>query len=139
METVLHLVCCMRLDLWLWAVRAFKTRPLAAGAIRGGKVKVEGQSVKPAHTVRAGQTITIRMDSGEVPWMRTLKAIGFPASRVGAKLVSSYMEDTTTPEEREKSDLRGSLQPGYRAHGMGRPTKAERRAIEEMYGQNPGE
>jgi ribosome-associated heat shock protein Hsp15 len=129
----------MRLDLWLWAIRAFKTRPLAAGAIRGGKVKVEGQSVKPAHTVRAGQTITIRIDSSEVPWVRTLKAVGFPASRVGAKLVALYVEDTTTPEEREKSERRGSLQPGYRAHGSGRPTKAERRAIEEMYGQQASE
>lgn len=129
----------MRLDLWLWAVRAFKTRPLAAGAIRGGTVKVEEQPVKPAHTVRVGQVITIRMDSGEVPWIRTLKAIDFPTSRVGAKLVPLYMEDTTTPEEREKSELRGSLQPGFRAYGSGRPTKAERRAIDEMYGTAPGE
>jgi ribosome-associated heat shock protein Hsp15 len=127
----------MRLDLWLWAVRAFKTRPLAAGAIRGGKVKVEEQPVKPAHTVRAGQTITIRIDSGDVPWIRTLKALDFPTSRVGAKLVPLYMEDNTTPEERQKSELRGSLHPGFRAHGSGRPTKFERRAIDEMYGAQP--
>ena len=129
----------MRLDLWLWAVRAFKPRPLAAGAVRGGKVNVEEQSVKPAHTVRVGQTITIRMDSGEVPWIRTLKALDFPSSRVGAKLVHLYAEDTTTPEQREKSEQRGCLQPGFRPHGSGRPTKSERRAIEEMYGPQPGE
>jgi ribosome-associated heat shock protein Hsp15 len=129
----------MRLDLWLWAVRAFKTRPLAAGAIRSNKVKVEGQSVKPAHTVRAGQIITIRVDSSEIPWVRTLKAVGFPSSRVGARLVPLYVEDATTPEERVKSELRGLLHPGYRAHGSGRPTKAERRAIEEMHGQQAGE
>jgi ribosome-associated heat shock protein Hsp15 len=122
----------MRLDLWLWAVRAFKTRPLAAAAIRGGKVKVEGQPVKPAHTVRAGQTITVRMDAGDVPWTRTLKAVDFPHSRVGAKLVSLYAEDNTTPAEREKSDLRISLQPGFRPQGSGRPTKQERRAIDEI-------
>ena len=129
----------MRLDLWLWAVRAFKTRPLAAEAIRGGKVKVEEQPVKPAHTVRVGQVITIRMDSGDIPWIRTLKAIDFPSSRVGAKLVSLYMEDTTTPEEREKSQLRGALQPGFRATGSGRPTKLDRRAIDQMYGQQAGD
>jgi ribosome-associated heat shock protein Hsp15 len=107
--------------------------------LRGGKVKVEEQAVKPAHTVRVGQVITIRMDAGEVPWIRTLKAIAFPTSRVGAKLVPIYMEDTTTPEEREKSELRGSLQPGFRASGSGRPTKSERRAIDEMYGSTQGD
>lgn len=122
----------MRLDLWLWAVRAFKTRPLAAAAIRGGKVKVEGQPVKPAHTVRSGQTITVRMDAGDVPWTRTLKAVDFPSSRVGAKLVSLYAEDHTPPAERAKSELRISLQPGFRPQGTGRPTKQERRAIDEM-------
>jgi ribosome-associated heat shock protein Hsp15 len=125
----------MRLDIWLWAVRAFKTRPLAAGAIRGGKVKVDAQTVKPAHSVRAGQIITIRIDSNDVPWVRTLKAIDFPASRVGAKLVSLYMEDTTTPEEREKANLRGPLQPGFRMQGYGRPTKSDRRAIDRMSDQ----
>jgi ribosome-associated heat shock protein Hsp15 len=124
----------MRLDVWLWAVRAFKTRPLAAGAIRGGKVKVDGQPAKPAHTVRAGHLITIRMDAGDVPWVRTLKALDFPNSRVGAKLVSQYMDDVTEPAEREKSELRITLQPGFRPQGSGRPTKLERRAIDEMHG-----
>lgn len=122
----------MRLDVWLWAVRAFKTRPLAAGAIRGGKVKVDGQSAKPAHTVRVGHLVTIRMDAGDVPWVRTLKALGFPGSRVGAKLVPLYLEDVTEPAEREKSQLRISLQQGFRPLGSGRPTKLERRAIDEL-------
>jgi ribosome-associated heat shock protein Hsp15 len=124
----------MRLDVWLWAVRAFKTRPLAASAIRSGKVKVDGQPAKPAHTVRVGHLVTIRMDAGDVPWVRTLKALDFPHSRVGAKLVAQYMEDITEPAEREKSELRISLQPGFRPHGSGRPTKLERRAIDELHG-----
>jgi len=127
----------MRLDVWLWAVRAFKTRPLAAGAIRGGKVKVDALAVKPAHSVRAGQTITIRIDSSDVPWVRTLKAIDFPASRVSAKLVPLYMEDMTTPGEQEKAKLRASLQPGFRTQGCGRPTKSDRRAIDRVTGQRP--
>jgi ribosome-associated heat shock protein Hsp15 len=122
----------MRLDLWLWAVRAFKTRSLATEAIRGGKVKVENQPVKPAHSVKLGQTISIRMDCGAVPWIRTLKSMQTPSSRVGAKLVGLYMEDITSPEEREKSLMRRSLEPGYRAPGSGRPTKFERRAIDEI-------
>jgi ribosome-associated heat shock protein Hsp15 len=127
----------MRLDLWLWAVRAFKTRPLAAGAIRGGKVKVDAKPAKPAHAVRAGQVVAISIDSSDVPWVRTLKAIDFPISRVGAKLVPLYMEDITTPEEQEKAMLRGTFQSGFRAQGSGRPTKSDRRAIERMYGQTP--
>jgi ribosome-associated heat shock protein Hsp15 len=125
----------MRLDLWLWAVRAFKTRPLAAGAIRGGQVKVNAQAIKPAHAVRAGQVITIRIDSSDVPWMRTLKAIEFPSSRVAAKLVPLYVEDTTAPEEQEKAKLRGTFQPGFRTQGSGRPTKSDRRAIDRMSDQ----
>lgn len=123
----------MRLDVWLWSVRAFKTRPLAAVAIRGGKVKIDGQPVKPSHTVRIGQTIAVRIDTGDVPWIRTLKALGFPASRVGARLVPLYMEDVTEPGELQKSELRISLQPGFRALGSGRPTKLERRAIDELH------
>jgi ribosome-associated heat shock protein Hsp15 len=123
----------MRLDFWLWAVRAFKTRPLAAGAIRGGKVKVDGQPVKPAHTVRVGHLITIRIETGDVPWLRTLKTLDFPGSRVGAKLVTLYMEDVTEAAEREKSELRITLQPGFRPQGSGRPTKLERRAIDELH------
>lgn len=125
----------MRLDLWLWAVRAFKTRPLAADAIRGGRVKVGEQSVKPAHTVRSGQIITVRVESGAVPWIRTLRALGLPHSRVGAKLVPLFAEDLTSEEERRKSETPRSQEPGFRAPGLGRPTKSERRAIEEFYDQ----
>jgi ribosome-associated heat shock protein Hsp15 len=123
----------MRLDLWLWAVRTFKTRSLAAGAIRGGRVKVGEQTVKPAHTVRVGQIIAIRVDSGSVPWLRTLKALGLPPSRVGAKLVPLYAEDLTTEEEMRKSQTPRALEPGFRAPGLGRPTKSERRALEGFY------
>ncbi len=122
----------MRLDLWLWAVRAFKTRSSATEAIRGGKVKVENLPVKPAHTVKAGQSVCIRMGCGAVPWIRTLKCIQAPSSRVGAKLVGLYMEDITSPDEREKSVMRLSLEPGYRAPGSGRPTKLDRRVIDEV-------
>lgn len=124
----------MRLDVWLWAVRAFKSRSLAANAVRGGKVKADGEAVKPAHTVRIGQTITVRVDTGNVPWVRTLKVLDFPASRVGAKVLPLFLEDFTAPEEIEKSKLRLHPAPGFRALGSGRPTKWERRAIDHLRG-----
>ena len=123
----------MRLDLWLWAVRALKTRPLAAAAIKGGKVKVDGLSAKPAHTVRPGQRIAIQINSNETPWLRTLLVVDFPPSRVGAKLVPQYAEDITPVEELEKSRLRAPLAQGRRPPGSGRPTKLERRSIEELF------
>lgn len=122
----------MRLDVWLWAVRVFKTRALAVAAIKGGKVKVGALSVKPAFTLREGQIVSVQIQSSETPWTRTLRVVAFPASRVGAKLVSQYAEDLTSAEELEKSRMRGPQPQGFRPRGSGRPTKTERRAIEGL-------
>ena len=122
----------MRLDLWLWAVRVFKTRPLASAAIKGGKVRVNGASSKPAHAVRPGEIISVMVDTASTPWTRTLRVISSPVSRVGAKLTSEYMEDITAAEELEKSRIRGPLLSGYRPPGSGRPTKRERRDLDEF-------
>ncbi len=128
----LQFIEIMRLDSWLWAVRAFKTRPLAVAAIKGGKVKVEDLAVKPACTLREGQTIKVQIQTSETPWVRTLRVVAFPSSRVGAKLVPQYAEDLTSAEELEKSKMRGPQIQGFRPRGSGRPTKVERRAIEEL-------
>src|SRR3954463_4119658 len=89
----------MRLDQWLWAVRVFKTRSISAEAIKSGRVQVNGVAMKPAHEVRAGELIAIRMEQGALAWTRTLRAIGAPPSRVGAKLVAQFTEDLTSAEE----------------------------------------
>ncbi len=122
----------MRLDLWLWSVRAFKTRPLALAAIKGGKVRVNGASSKPSHAVRTGEIVAVMVDTASTPWTRTLRVLASPGSRVGAKLTSQYMEDITEAEELEKSRMRGPLPPGYRPRGSGRPTKRERRDLDEF-------
>lgn len=124
----------MRLDVWLWAVRAFKTRGLSLDAIKAGAVEVDGQSCKPARAVRVGECVTIRVDSGFVVWTRTLRVLGTPASRVGAKLVPQFAEDLTSPEEIEKARARPDDLIGYRPRGSGRPTKRERREIDQMQG-----
>jgi len=118
----------MRLDQWLWAVRIYKTRTLAGEAIRGGHVKIGGASTKPAHEVRSGEVIT----AGVNQMTRTLRVIGAPASRVGAKLVQQFAEDLTPPEEYARRREARLLPPGFRPKGAGRPTKRERRELDAL-------
>lgn len=124
----------MRLDQWLWAVRVFKTRTLSAEAIKNGSVAVGGRPSKPAHEVHPGEIVSVRLQQGATAWTRTLKVLGTPASRVGAKLVSQFAEELTPTEELAKRQRPepNLLPPGFRARGSGRPTKRERRALEEF-------
>jgi ribosome-associated heat shock protein Hsp15 len=123
----------MRLDVWLWAVRAFKTRSLSVDSIKSGNIQIDAQLCKPARAVRAGECITIRMVSDLAVWTRTLRVVGLPPSRVGAKLVSQFAEDLTPPEELEKARTVPEDLVGYRPRGSGRPTKRERREIENIH------
>ena len=124
----------MRLDVWLWAVRAYKTRALSAEAIKAGHVEINQSPTKPAHTVRAGEIIMLRLATDVTFWTRTLRVVDTPPSRVGAKLLAQYMEDLTPPEEIEKSRARPSEFSGHRLRGTGRPTKRERRELEDFFG-----
>ncbi len=118
-----------RIDKWLWAVRLFKTRSMATQACRAGKVKVDGQAVKPSREAQAGMVITLQ--SG--PIRRTVKVVELLNSRVGAKLVSQYMEDLTTEEEYRKLEII-KTQSVMRPFRKGRPTKKERREMDDWFG-----
>lgn len=118
-----------RIDKWLWSVRAFKTRSLATDACRAGKVKVGDVPVKPSREAKVNMEITINQG----PIKRTLKVIALLQKRVGAKLVSQYMEDLTPPEEYQKLEAIKN-QPASRLPGTGRPTKKERRDIGDWLG-----
>ena len=119
----------MRLDQWLWAVRVFKSRSLAVEAIKAGHVKVNAEGTKPAHEARPGEIVTARIAT----FTRTLRVIGAPASRVAAKLVPEFAEELTPPEEFAKQrELRTFSAPGFRPKGAGRPTKRERRLLDEF-------
>lgn len=122
----------MRLDVWLWAVRAYKTRALAANAIKSGKVLVGGVPTKTHHRVREGEELVLRVETDVAVWSRVLCVLDVPPSRVGAKLVAQYAEDRTAPEEIEKAKLRPEESAGHRPKGSGRPTKRERRALIEL-------
>ena len=119
-----------RLDKWLWAVRLFKARPLATDACRAGNVAIGGQPAKPGREVHAGEIVTLRL--GLIT--RTLRVVDVPRSRVGAKLVAEFCTDLTPPAEFEKLREHRMQQVLARAKGTGRPTKRERRTIDELFG-----
>ncbi|MFM7102964.1 MAG: RNA-binding S4 domain-containing protein [Verrucomicrobiota bacterium] len=120
----------MRLDVWLWSVRVFRSRGLAVEAIRGGRVQVGGLPAKPAREVRPGETVTA--DTGVL--RRVLQVVGCPPSRVGAARVAEFATDLTPPEERERARTGACDVAGQRPRGSGRPTKRDRRALDSFLG-----
>jgi ribosome-associated heat shock protein Hsp15 len=118
----------IRIDKWLWAVRFFKTRTQASDACRGGKVKIDGQNVKPSKEIRIGEEIEVQL--GIIRKKVSIKAI--LKNRVGAKLVDDYVEDLTPAEEYEKLDMLKQLNYEKRDRGTGRPTKKNRRDITKL-------
>jgi ribosome-associated heat shock protein Hsp15 len=122
METVASL----RIDKWLWAARAFKTRSLASDACDGGKVDVNGDAAKPAKPVRAGDRVEITTPVGR----RILKVVAL-SDRRGPASVARTLYDDLTPPAPPRTRL---PRPPYRAPGAGRPTKRERRDIDRLRG-----
>lgn len=120
----------VRIDKWLWAVRLYKTRSQAAEACKSGKVRIEGQHVKASREVKVGDVIEV-YSGGLVKKVKVLKAV---KNRVGAKLVPGLMEDLTPPEVLERIEMTRKVNFEKRDHGIGRPTKKERRIIEKLKG-----
>ena len=122
----------VRLDKWVWAARFFKTRALAAEAVAGGRVEVGGHRVKPGRDVRIGDVVRVRLGPYvHVVTVRALSGRRGPAAEA-AKL---YEEDPASRAEREKLREQHRLAAHAFAFGEGKPTKKERRALEELRGQ----
>jgi len=119
-----------RLDKWLWSVRVFKTRALATEACRAGNIDVNGLAAKPARDAHVQDTVAVRQ--GII--VRTLRVLGVPAARVGAKLVPAFCEELTPASEFEKARIHRLQQVQGRDKGSGRPTKRDRRLIERFFG-----
>ncbi len=116
-----------RIDKWLWCVRIFKSRTIAAEACTGGKVKIEGESVKPSRSVKIGEIITVRNGYLKL----TYKVLGFAEKRVSAQLAVKYVQDITPEEEKLKQVIaHRSYIHSYK--GKGRPTKKDRREIDRL-------
>ena len=117
-----------RIDKWLWSVRLFKTRSIATEACKAGNVKLNGVNAKPAKDLKIGDKLSIK----RMPIVLEVEVIGFPKSRVGAPLVEQYMKNLTGPEEYEKLKMRLASAFVTRDARTGRPTKKERRDIDEF-------
>ena len=118
----------VRMDKWLWAARLFKTRSLAADAIKGGKVKVDGNPVKPSREVKEGDVIQVQIEQlHKVVQVKTVIK-----NRVSAKQVPEVYTDLTPKEEYERIEFMHAYKSEWRDRGAGRPTKKERRMIEKM-------
>ena len=120
----------VRIDKWLWAVRLYKTRSQAAEACKSGRIRIEGQHIKTSRNVKEGDVIEVH-SGGFVKKVRVRKAV---KNRVGAKLVPDLMEDLTPPEEIERLEILRKINFEKREHGLGRPTKKDRRIIEKLKG-----
>ncbi len=117
----------VRIDKWLWMVRLFKTRSMATDACNAGKVKMNGVNVKPSKTVKSDECFHVRIGQLE----KVVRVISSPKSRVGAALVPQYYTDLTSPDEYERvKQLHTKFE--YRDHGVGRPTKRDRRQIDYL-------
>lgn len=112
-------------------MRVYKTRSVATDACRAGSVKVNGIEAKPSRDVKEGERVEAKI--GLI--CRTLVVKGLPRSRVGAAKVSEYCEDQTPPEEYEKARKQPVQQFLAREKGSGRPTKRDRRLLDQLFGQ----
>jgi len=122
----MEMVASIRIDKWLWAARAFKTRSLAADACDGGKVDINGDAAKPAKPVRAGDRVEITTPVGR----RILKVIALSDRRGPAPAARALYENLTPPAPPRARQPK----PPYRPPGAGRPTKRERRLTDRLRG-----
>ena len=122
-----------RVDKWLWAARIFKTRTIAAAACKKGQVSIGNTQLKPSRTVKVGDIIDVR----KPPITYSFKILQAIEHRVGAKLIPEILENVTNPEQYELLEM--SKISGFvnRARGTGRPTKKERRALDEFIDDTP--
>lgn len=118
----------VRIDKWLWAMRLFKTRSIAADACKKGKIMMSGQNLKPSRTIKVGDIIQIRKS----PIIYSFRVLALTENRLGAKLVPEYMENVTTPDQYEILEITKISGFINRDKGTGRPTKKDRRDLDEF-------
>ncbi len=119
----------VRIDKWLWAVRFFKTRSSATEACKKGRVMIGNIQVKPSRMIKAGDVIQIR----KPPVTYTFKVLQPAEKRMGAKMVSDYVLDITPEEELKILEIQKNMSWFKRDPGTGRPTKKERRDLDDFF------
>lgn len=116
----------VRIDKWMWAVRLFKTRSLAAEACKKGKILMNGTAMKPSRNVKIGDVIQVK----KAPVTFSFKVLDLSENRMGAKLVPEFMENVTPQEQIDLLEMSKFSAFGQRDRGTGRPTKKDRRDLE---------
>jgi len=120
----------VRIDKWMWATRLFKTRTIAAEVCKKNRISIDGVQVKPSRMIKIGDVIQIR----KPPMTFSFKVLALAENRMGAKLVPQYLENITPPEQYELLEMKEISGFVDRARGLGRPTKKERRDLEQFTG-----
>lgn len=122
-----------RVDKWLWAARIFKTRTIASAACKKGQISMRGTQLKPSRTIKVGDVIEVR----KPPITYSFKILQAIERRVGARLIPEILEDVTPPQQYELLEM--SKISGFvnRAKGTGRPTKKDRRSLDEFTQDTP--
>ncbi len=118
----------VRVDKWLWAVRVFKTRSIATDAVRKGRVMIDDLPVKPSRVLKVGDVVQVRKS----PITYRYRVLKLAEKRMGAKLVDDYMEDITPQAELEVLEVQKNMGWFQRERGTGRPTKKERRDLDNV-------
>jgi ribosome-associated heat shock protein Hsp15 len=121
----------VRIDKWLWSVRIFKSRTLATDACKGGKVKVGGSSIKPSYLLGEGEVVVVRKNGFNFEF----QALQLIEKRVGAAIAVTCYTNVTPEEEKQKYEawfINATRSTEARAAGTGRPTKKERREMDEF-------
>lgn len=118
-----------RVDKYLFAMRIYKTRSIAADACKKGRVTMRGVELKPSRTFKIGDTFSVRKG----PITYSYEVLRLSENRLGAKLVADYMRDITAPDQLELLELARLAGKSGRDRGTGRPTKKDRREIEVFF------
>lgn len=121
----------IRVDKWLWSIRIFKSRTLATDACKGGKVKIGNTGIKPSHLIGIGDVVAVKKDG----FTFEFRVIQLIEKRVGAPIAITCYEDVTSAEEKSKYEawfLNATPSTEKRERGSGRPTKKDRREIDQV-------
>lgn len=118
-----------RVDKWLWAVRVFKTRSQATEACKKGHVSIGGLQVKPSREIHPGEVVKVRI----LQIIRSYKVLELAEKRMSAKLATDFVQDVTPPEELEILEMQKNMRWITRDRGTGRPTKKDRRDLEDLF------
>lgn len=119
----------VRIDKYVWCVRLTKTRSQATEQVKKGKIRLNGEDIKPSREVKEGDKLSFSRNGALFEY----KILALLDKRVGAKLVPEYLSEETTPEELEKYKLYLESQKIYRDYGTGKPTKKDRRDLSDFW------